>query len=70
MTLDEAKAVGMIAGTADNGCDTCVSQLVKRLNAAFPTYVWTVTDEEQVEADEDEPGETMFVGLVVDVRPA
>jgi hypothetical protein len=70
MTLDEAQAIGMIAGTADNGCDTCVGKLVKRLNERFPAFVWTMTADEQYEPSDYDPDEPMMVGLVVTVQAA
>lgn len=40
MTLDDAKKVGAIVGTADNGCSVCVDNLIQRLNVTFPQFVW------------------------------
>lgn len=41
MTLDEAKKIGkQIIGYADGGCDQCVTDLVERLNAVFPEFIW------------------------------
>ena len=41
MTLDEAKKIAeQILGYAESGCDHCVTDLVERLNKAFPEFVW------------------------------
>lgn len=45
MTLDEAKAVGRIASTADGGCSTCVRSLTEMLAAQFPQFTWTYPGE-------------------------
>jgi hypothetical protein len=49
MTLDEAVKIAKIVGTADSGCDQCVSALVRQLSAAFPEFVWQVQDDFVVE---------------------
>lgn len=45
MTLDEAKKIDLIVGTADHGCSVCVGNLVDQLNAEFPEFVWKVGGE-------------------------
>lgn len=41
MTLDEAKKIAeQIVGYADSGCNHCVTDLVERLNAVFPEFIW------------------------------
>ena len=41
MTLDEAKKIAeQIVGYEENGCDHCVTDLVERLNAVFPEFIW------------------------------
>lgn len=72
MTLEEATAIGMIAGTADGGCSVCVRNLIDRLNAAFPAFQWEMTRDEQEEQPEwsDDPKDIMTVGYVVACKPA
>ena len=41
MTLDEARKVAHVAGTADDGCPVCVGSMVDELNEAFPEFVWS-----------------------------
>lgn len=70
MTLDEASKIAMIAGTADNGCSSCVGNMVERLNVAFPAFTWEMTSDSQYEQPDwsDDPEDEQVVGLVVDVR--
>jgi hypothetical protein len=44
MTLDEAKALARIIGTADHGCSACVGNLVEKMNKAFPAFTWRQGD--------------------------
>jgi hypothetical protein len=43
--LNDAQKIAKIIGTADNGCDTCVGELVSKLNGQFPRFVWAATGE-------------------------
>ena len=45
MTLEEARIIAAIVGTADGGCAGCAGELMTRLAAAFPQFVWTVKGE-------------------------
>lgn len=45
MTLDEAQKVAGVCGNADGGCSSCVNELAKLLNATFPQFEWTATDD-------------------------
>lgn len=65
MTLDEVKTVANIIGTADNGCETCIDNLIKRFNDSFPAYRLTRTGERQVEPDEWDEGEVTQCGWIV-----
>lgn len=40
MTLEEAKKLARIIGTADNACSNCVEALVIDLNKTFPEFKW------------------------------
>lgn len=51
MTLEEARIVAAIMGTADSGCSSCASELLARLAAAFPQFVWTMKGEAVEPAD-------------------
>lgn len=62
MTLDEARRVAKIIGTADGGCSVCVGNLVDKMNSEFPEFEWT--DGERGQDDED--GESF---RAVDVKP-
>lgn len=72
MTPEEAEMVGLIAGRADAGCSTCVDKQIAALNAAFPMFVWEVTDRRQMAQPDwsDDPNDAFDIGLVVEVRPA
>lgn len=71
MTEDEARQIGMIAGTADSGCPGCVGSMVERLNKTFPDWRWRATNEHQREQPDwsDDPEDERSVGLVVTVEP-
>lgn len=71
MTLDEAEKIGRIIGTADGGCDTCISLLADQMNEAFPEFWWEVTDEEiRVQSQiSDDPEDTEFIGWLVRPTP-
>lgn len=70
MDLAEAQKVAYIAGTADKGCASCVSDMVDRLNKSFPEYRWTMTDDVMMEQLDwsDDPEDTAQVGVVVTVE--
>jgi hypothetical protein len=54
LTLEEAKIIARIAGTADSGCTTCVRGLAKRLQKEFPQFNWTAHKQSAFEyMDED-----------------
>lgn len=58
MTKEEAEKVGKIVARADGGCSVCVSALIKRLNEAFPDFVWTYNEnapEPPEPPDDDSP---------------
>lgn len=42
MTLEEAKKVAKIIGTADRGCPVCVGRLVEMSRKLFPEFRWTL----------------------------
>lgn len=42
LTLDEAKTLAAIIGTADGGCGVCVSDLAEKLNSSFPAFRFVV----------------------------
>jgi len=71
MTQDEADKLGLLIGTADGGCSTCVDFMAKRAANAFPEWSFVVTEEEQREQYEwsDDPEETQLVGYVVKAIP-
>lgn len=46
MTIEEAEKIARLIGSADNGCASCVGNLVKRFNRLFPQFVMTKTREE------------------------
>lgn len=56
MTVDEARKVAAIAASADGGCASCVTALFEKLQAVFPEFRWSLTDqaerETQYDADE------------------
>lgn len=54
MTLDEAKLIANIIGTADHGCSVCVGNLVERMNRDFPQFKWERGDSEMPLYDRDE----------------
>lgn len=45
MTLDEARKIAAVAGTADGGCWDCVDRLVECLNETFPEFEWALARE-------------------------
>jgi hypothetical protein len=47
MTLEEAEQVARIASTCDGGCSHCIPELVGRLNAAFPAFVFEYREDER-----------------------
>jgi hypothetical protein len=53
MTLDEAKTLARIIGTADHGCSACVGNLVDKLNEAFPAFTWVQGGDVTEYRDED-----------------
>lgn len=40
MTLEEARKIALVCGTADHGCESCVHGLSVKLNKIFPEFNW------------------------------
>ena len=72
MTEDEAKKVAEVVGTADGGCDHCVDDLVRRLNAAGLGFTFTRTDARLKKQPDwsDDPEDVCDVGFVISVERA
>lgn len=70
MTLEEAKTIGEVIGRADGGCAVCVDNLCIDMNAAFPEYRWTATNDrrERQSPWSDDPEDTVSDGLIVTVE--
>ncbi len=49
MTLEEMAIIANICATADNGCSTCASDLLDRLEKQWPEYSFEFTQEEIME---------------------
>lgn len=67
MTQEEADKLGLLIGTADNGCETCIRDLAERAELAFPEWSFCITDEFQHEQYEwsDDPEDIRMIGYVV-----
>lgn len=53
MTLEEAKKVATIVGTADGGCSHCVGYLREKLAKTFPQFKWQMNENSQSLDGED-----------------
>ena len=71
MTLEEAQTIALIAGTADGGCSTCVSNMLKRLNAAFPEFTFSISNGIKATYEKpdwsNDPDDINCVGIKVEV---
>ena len=57
MNIEEARKIAAIVGTADDGCSSCVGDLVDQLGRDFPQFRWETTNEMRGD------------GIVVNVSP-
>lgn len=69
MTIEDMHTIAKIISTADNGCSTCVHELIDQVNAAFPEFQLAMTQDKWYRrpewADEGDGAEQEFAVISV-----